>query len=97
MRSGFFATFLGGIILLGFQSHGEENRKDSSTYSVHLNEVVVTATRTEQKSSRIPVPITIIPGSEIQSAGLLKLDEVLSELNGASIVNYFGNGLQLRG
>lgn len=63
----------------------------------YLDEVVITATRTEQKSDRIPAPVTVITGQEIKSAGFVKLTDVVGELNGAALVSYFGNGLQLRG
>ena len=78
-------------------SQSQQASQDTSKKTVDINEVVITATRTEQKSDRIPAPVTVIQAAEIKAAGFVKLSEVVGELNGASVMNYFGNGLQLRG
>ena len=62
-----------------------------------FREVVITATRSEQKSKRVPVPVSTITAKEIKAAGFMRLDQVLGELNGAAVINNFGNGIQLRG
>lgn len=79
------------------KTFGQETKTDSINKTVGIEEVVVTATRNEQKSDRIPVPVTVITSKEIMAAGFVKLTDAIAELNGAAVVNYFGSGLQLRG
>lgn len=72
---------------------------DSLT-SRELEEVVITATRTEREVGLLPMPVSIISKSQIRSLGSVRLNDVLSEQAGLLIVpqvNGQGNGLQLQG
>ncbi|MBA4054236.1 MAG: TonB-dependent receptor, partial [Marivirga sp.] len=62
-----------------------------------LQEVVVTATRSERALSELPVPVTVIQGQRIKSMGSLRLNEVLAEQTGLSIVSDHGTGIQMQG
>ncbi len=65
-----------------------------------LDEVVVTATRTEKDISEVPIPIKVITGEQIRQMGSLRLNEVLMEQTGLAIVtdqSSGGAGIQLQG
>lgn len=62
-----------------------------------LEEVVVTATRSERTLAELPVPVTIIPKAQIRSMGSLRLNDVLGEQTGLTIVSDHGTGIQIQG
>lgn len=74
-----------------------------------LDEVVVTATRTENKASNIPLPIQVISAKNIQLSGSQKLIDILQMQTGLVIANNplgtalqgypnpFGDGIQMQG
>ena len=74
-----------------------------------LNEVVVTATRTEKSIGDIPVPIQVISKKFIQQTGSQKLIDILQQQAGLVLAdnplgqalqgypNPFGSGIQLQG
>ena len=62
-----------------------------------LDELVVTATRTERKLGNVAVPVRIISQQAIQRAGSLRLKDILQEQAGLYITNGFGAGVQLQG
>lgn len=65
--------------------------------AVALNEVVVTATRTEKNIADIPLPITVIGKEEIKQKGMVRLNEVLAEQTGVVLAENHGTGIQLQG
>jgi outer membrane receptor for ferrienterochelin and colicins len=68
--------------------------------SLRLDEIVITATKTERSLSKIPLPVTSISAKEIHALGSSRLQDVLLEQVGINIVpqiNGLGNGLQLQG
>ncbi|MBK9272725.1 MAG: TonB-dependent receptor [Saprospiraceae bacterium] len=68
--------------------------------SLQLQEVMVTATRTERLLSAVPMPALIIKSQSIQQAGSTRLQDILSEQAGLVIVpqvNGLGNGIQIQG
>ena len=72
-----------------------------------MDEMIVTATRNERQLSRIALPASVITSRQIQSAGLLRLNEVLQEQTGLVLTSgtgsgavgggVFGNGIQVQG
>ena len=68
-----------------------------SLHAVQMNEVVITATRTERKLGNVAVPVRIIQQKTIQQAGSLRLKEILQEQAGLFITNSFGAGVQMQG
>lgn len=64
-----------------------------------LNEVVVTATRTERKLSSLPLPTSIITSDAILRAGVTRLNEILAEQTGLITIPDFGGveGIQVQG
>ncbi len=74
-----------------------QSAADSSIFSKEIQEVVITATRTERKLSNTAVPTTIISQKNIQQAGSLRLKDILQEQTGLFITNGFGAGVQMQG
>lgn len=71
-----------------------------SLASRELDEVVVTATRNERTVGALPMPVTLVPKSQIKAMGSLRLNDVLTEQTGLVVVpqvNAQGNGIQLQG
>jgi len=74
-------SFLGTMI-----ANGEE--KSVST----LEEVVVTATRYEQKVEKIPAMVTVLDKDEIEASGAQSIPELLQFLGGITVRDLNGNG-----
>lgn len=78
-----------------------------STFFKSLNEVVVTATRTERKLGNVAIPTTVVSNKIITLSGSLRLNDILQEQTGIFITGasgsgsvgggVFGNGIQLQG
>ncbi len=62
-----------------------------------IEEVVITATRTEKDIATVATPITVISGAQITQMGALRLNEVLQEQTGLAVVNDHGTGIQMQG
>jgi outer membrane receptor for ferrienterochelin and colicins len=70
-------------------------KKDSA--AKQLKEVVITGTRTLKSLQQVPIPITRITSEEIKKKGLVRLNEVLSEQTGMTILDDpHGQGIQIR-
>ncbi len=65
--------------------------------SLGLDNIVVTATRTERNLSNVAVPTTLIPQKAIQQIGSLRLRDVLQEQTGLYLTSGFGVGVQMQG
>ena len=71
-----------------------------SLQAKQLKEVVVTATRTERTLGVLPMPVTLIPKTQIRTMGSLRLTDVLAEQTGLAVVpqvNGQGSGIQVQG
>lgn len=72
-----------------------------------LNEVVVTATRTERKMGNLAIPTTVISSRIIRQSASLRLNDILQEQTGLFVTSgtgsgavgggVFGNGIQMQG
>lgn len=62
-----------------------------------LEQVVVTASRTERPADMLAVPTLVIDQRQMQRMGGLRLGQVLEEQTGLSLVHDHGVGLQLQG
>jgi outer membrane receptor for ferrienterochelin and colicins len=62
-----------------------------------LDEVVVTATRSERELGSLPLPVSVILRQQIRQMGSLRLNDVLAEQTGLFMVNEHGNGVQIQG
>jgi outer membrane receptor for ferrienterochelin and colicins len=63
-----------------------------------LKEVVVTGTRTPKSLQQVPIPITRLTADEIKKKGLARLNEVLAEQTGMTVLDDpHGQGIQIQG
>ncbi len=101
------------IIAVVFSVHGisaqlvPSQREEDSSHFRQMDEVVITATRTERKLSNVAVPTQLISNKIIQQSGSLRLTDVLQEQTGLFITSggttssvgggVFGNGVQIQG
>jgi outer membrane receptor for ferrienterochelin and colicins len=93
------------IILLPLVSVSQD--RDDTSHIIELDQIVITATRTERKLGNIAVPVQIITKQSIRNAGMVRLNDVLSEQTGLYITSsgatssagggVFGNGVQIQG
>jgi outer membrane receptor for ferrienterochelin and colicins len=101
--------FFGSVLTINF-SIAQPALKDSSFNKVTIiDEVIVTATRTQKSIGDIPVPIQIITKKFIQQTGSQKLIDILQQQTGLVLAdnplgqslqgypNPFGSGIQLQG
>ena len=68
---------------------------ESDVYA--LDEIVVGATRSERNLGDIPLPVSVIPKSQINRSGAMRLSRLLSEQPGLTLVSDHGEGVQLQG
>jgi outer membrane receptor for ferrienterochelin and colicins len=71
-------------------------QKDSLR-SEAIEEVVVTATRSERQLSAVSMPVSLISKKQIEQIGSLRLSHILQEQTGLAIINDHGEGIQLQG
>jgi outer membrane receptor for ferrienterochelin and colicins len=87
------------ILLVIFSCAGSfcfAQQKDTTSFT-ELDEVVVTATKSERKLSNVAVPVKVISQKTIQQSGSLRLNNILQEQAGLYITNSFGSGVQVQG
>ncbi|WP_405415466.1 TonB-dependent receptor plug domain-containing protein [Maribacter sp. Asnod1-A12] len=90
------------ILLIGTQFVAAqsqiENLKDSIV-SQQLDEVIVTATRTERQLSSLPLPVTLVGKKQIIKSGTVRLNEILNEQTGIiTVADESGfQGVQIQG
>ncbi|MGG9961647.1 TonB-dependent receptor plug domain-containing protein [Ferruginibacter sp. SUN106] len=104
-----FSLLLGGLLVANF-SFAQKNVKDTGFNKLTtIDEVIVTATRTQKSIGNIPVPIQVISKKFIQQTGSQKLIDILQQQTGLVLAdnplgqalqgypNPFGSGIQLQG
>ena len=88
------------VLVLGAAAVGlRAQPADSLAFRV-LDELVVTATRSERTMGSLPMPLLTVGRSQIQALGSVRLQDVLTEQTGVVVVpqvNGLGNGIQLQG
>ena len=105
MRWGkFILMFVGYFNLINVDA---QSVKSDTVGSKDLEEVVITATRTERKLGNVAVPVTLISKKTILSSGSLRLNDILQEQTGLVTTGgtgsnavgggIFGNGIQMQG
>ncbi|MCB0501244.1 MAG: TonB-dependent receptor [Bacteroidetes bacterium] len=65
--------------------------------SIALRDVIVTASRSSKTNQSISVPVIVVNQEDIQSSGVIRLNEILEEQTGLQIVEDHGTGLQMQG
>ena len=71
--------------------------QSDTLFNKTMDEIVVTATRTERKLGNVAVPVRIISQQTIRQSGSLRLKDILQEQTGIYITNGFGAGVQMQG
>ena len=103
--------FISCLIICCFICKAQQLQQVDSTFNKdkELNEVIVTATRTNKSIGNIPVPIQVINKKFIQQTGSQKLIDILQQQTGLVLAdnplgqalqgypNPFGSGIQLQG
>ena len=87
-------------VLFGAHTFGQENEVEKdSVHTQALDEVIVTATRTQRQLSSLPLPVTLISKKQLQKTGVIRLDEILNEQTGMiTVADESGfNGIQIQG
>ncbi|MBK5272687.1 MAG: TonB-dependent receptor [Bacteroidia bacterium] len=102
----FLVFFFSAVYLFGQPFPKSDSERDSF-YIKNLDEIVITATRTERKLSNVAVPVQLINNKTIQQSGSVRLNDILQEQTGLFITNssaassagggVFGNGVQIQG
>ena len=100
-RSVRIKLWVGIMSALPVLSYAQEDEADTPQTIIPqtLDEVVLTATRTERQLSALPLPVQIISEETIQNSSVLRLGEILNEQTGLITVPDFGGveGIQLQG
>lgn len=80
--------FVGVLALIGpsWASAAEEE-------TLVMEEVVVTATRTEQAVEKVPAQVTVVTRDQIEASGARSVPDVLSGLAGVYVSDLNGNGM----
>lgn len=86
-----------GCLLFGLWWHAVQAQVSDSLRSRDLEEIVVTATRTERAWSALPMPVMRISAAQIRQMGSLRLQDVLREQTGLAVVTDHGQGIQMQG
>jgi outer membrane receptor for ferrienterochelin and colicins len=88
-----------GLILLPTFGFAQVDVNDTSLKTEQLNDVVVTATRTERLLSTLPLPTYVITATAIERTGVTRLNEILSQQTGLITTADFGGveGIQMQG
>ena len=90
-----------GFVFLLFVGYGQhKNQYALDTNRIHnLEEVVVTATRTERQLSSVPLAVTLVSNKDIKRAGTTRLRNILQEQTGMVFVKDASGfeGIQMQG
>lgn len=87
------------IFLLFIPFAYAQGQVKDSTKVENLEEVLITATRTERQLSSLPLPAQIVSKKEIEAVNSLRLSDILNEQTGLTTVSDFGGGegIQMQG
>ncbi|MCU0380502.1 MAG: TonB-dependent receptor [Chitinophagaceae bacterium] len=85
------------LFSLIFINVAAQQKPVDTMFDRQLEEVVVTATRSERKLSNVTVPTTLIAQKTIRQSGSLRLHDILGEQTGLFITQSFGRGVQMQG
>lgn len=91
--------FLLLMSFLCYSQHSEVVTPNSKAKVESLDEVIVTATRTERQVSSLPLPALVIGKAEIESSNFQRLKDVINEQTGITTIPDYGGGegVQLQG
>lgn len=94
-----------GLLCCNFILKGQD--ASDSLWVNDIQELVVTATRSQRMLANVAVPTLLVQKKQIQLSGLLRLNEILQEQTGLMVTSgtgssavgggVFGNGVQIQG
>lgn len=89
---------ISALTILSF-SKGLSQKVADSTKVNELEEVILTATRTERQLSSLPLPVTLVSKKKILQSGTIRLNEILNEQTGIiTVADESGfEGVQIQG
>ena len=76
---------------------GDSTAQADSLWSLELDPVVVTATKTRKSLRNVTVPASVIPGEEIEERGSVRLSDLLREETAFQFDYSHGTGVQIQG
>lgn len=90
------------LVIIGTNYIVAQSQVPSTTDSIlsqQLDEVIVTATRTERQLSSLPLPVTLVGKKQIIKSGTVRLNEILNEQTGIiTVTDESGfQGVQIQG
>ena len=85
------------MVCCGFSAVAQNALPKDSLNPVDMDEVVVTATRSERLLGNTAVPVMLIRQQTIRQSGSLRLNDILGEQTGLFITQGFGRGVQMQG
>jgi len=93
--------FVGSLLLIPLTCFSQDKPVAADTLATRqLDEIIITATRSERTVGSLPMPVSLIPQNQIKTMGSLRLNDVLAEQTGLVVVpqvNAQGNGIQIQG
>ena len=99
MRSKYISKFILLAAIIFVSNINAFSQKEDSIKTIEMEEVMVSANKTEKSFVELTVPAKIISKEEIESSGHSRLDEIINEQVGIITVPGFGGskGVQLQG
>lgn len=86
------------LLFISAKSVAQQADSARTDSSKKLKEVVVTATRTSKNVMQVPMPVSTITNKEIKNRGTVRLNEILAEQTGLSVLpDAHGQGIQIQG
>ena len=86
------------IVAIGCAVRCSAQAGSDADSAIHrLDELIVTATRTQKKSSELTMPALLVYGEQIALSGVTQLNEILEEQTGITISEDHGAGMQIQG
>lgn len=81
------------VLTLSFQAmaSADENANQQDAVAI-MDEVVVTGSRQEQATEKIPAQITVITAEDIKASGAQSVPDALRNLGGVIVTDFNGNG-----
>ena len=95
----YFCIYLSIFFISALSSQEQKDIETNQTKTEHLEEILITATRTVRQLSSLPLPAQIISKKELKNTSAIRLNAILNEQTGLITVPDFGGGegIQLQG
>ena len=93
-RQSAFACTVMILTVISLPVWAQTDSSPSDSDVVEMEEVIVTATRTEEELLEVPQHVTVITEEEIRASGAANIAEVIEEKAGMSISDYGPEGSQ---